>query len=72
VSYDLGVACISIQHCQSSAHDHNLVQATLRFVGVLRSTIRVEYASTKMNVMKYAWIRPDVVENRKVCIDEHG
>jgi hypothetical protein len=72
VSFDSGVACIGDQRCQSSGHDRNPVDATLKFVGVLRNIIRVEYASTKINVFKCAWVRPDVVGNRKLRKDEHG
>jgi hypothetical protein len=32
----------------------------------------VQYASTKMNVMRCAWVKPDVVGNRKIMKDDHG
>jgi hypothetical protein len=72
ISYDSGVACIVNQSCQSSSHDRNPVDANLKYVGVLRKILVVEYASRKVNVMKCAWVRPDLVGNRKIMKDEHG
>jgi hypothetical protein len=72
VSYDSGVTCIMNQCCQSSQQDRHPVDASLKYVGVLRSIIRIEYVSTKVNVMKCVWVRPDVVGNCKIKKDEHG
>jgi hypothetical protein len=48
------------------------VDANLQYVGVLRNIMLVEYASTKIIVMKCALVRPDVVGSRKIKKDEHG
>lgn len=72
VSYDSGVASIINQVCMSSRSDRNPVEAQLRYVGVLRKIIRVQYASFKVNIMKCQWIKPNLVGRPTMRKDEHG
>jgi hypothetical protein len=46
-TYDNGIACIFIQGSHSFAQDHNVVMATLRYVGVLKEILVVSYATRK-------------------------
>ena len=71
-SYDSGVASIQAQTCQSSSRDRNPVNANLNYVGVLQKVLRVEYASLKVNVMKCNWIKPNLVGQATMRLDEHG
>jgi hypothetical protein len=66
------IACLGNQCCQASRDDRNPVNATLKYIGVLRSIMRVHYASTKINVMKCAWVKPNVMRSRKMKMDDHG
>lgn len=70
--YDSGVAAIVSTECQASTADRRLVQANLKYVGVLRNIIQVNYVSLKVNVMECSWIRPNVTGNATMKTDEHG
>ena len=73
ISFDSGVACTMTQACRASASDRNPVEAPLKYVGVLRNIIKVEYASVKINVMKCQWIKPNLRgPNRTMRRDDHG
>lgn len=72
VSYDSGVASIINQRCRASVNDRNEIDADLKYVGVLRKIMRVVYASLKMNIMKCSWVKPNLVGNPTMRVDEHG
>ena len=45
----------------------------MKYVGIVRNIIKVDYATLKVNVMKCHWIKPNIVRpNRTVHQDEHG
>lgn len=66
VTYDSGVACIATTMCEYSATDRRLVQANLKYVGVLRKIIRVDYNVLQVNVMSCDWIKPNMAGNRNI------
>ena len=71
LSYDLGIAYIAQTTCRASSRDRSPVQADLKFVGVLRNIIQVSYGSITFNVMKCAWIQPNLVGRATMRVDEH-
>ena len=71
-TYDSGVACIASTLCQFSATDRRPVQANLKYVGVLRKIIRLNYRVLQINVMSCDWIKPNVASNPTMRKDAHG
>ncbi|KAG0573946.1 hypothetical protein KC19_VG223900 [Ceratodon purpureus] len=72
VTYDSGVACIATTTCRYSATDRRPVQADLKYVGVLRKIIRLDYSVIQINVMSCDCIKPNIVGNPSMRQDPHG
>ena len=73
VSFDSRVACVASQTCRASLVDKSLVEAALKYIGIVRNIIKVDYTTLKVNIMKYQWIKPNLVgSNRTMRQDEHG
>ena len=71
-TFDSGVACIGVTVCQNSASDRRPVEAHLKYVGIVRNIIQVDYDVLKVNVLSCSWIKPDVAANSTMKQDEHG
>lgn len=72
VSFDSGVACIAIQMCRSSRADRDPVEAALKYVGIVKDILQVEYGHIKYVTLKCSWIKPDVEGTPTIRTDEHG
>ncbi|KAG0504774.1 hypothetical protein M758_2G127700 [Ceratodon purpureus] len=72
ISFDSGVACIATQTCRSSISDQNPVAADLKYVGIIKDIIQVEYGHIKYVTLKCSWIRPQLEGFRTIREDEHG
>ena len=73
VSFDSGVACVTSQTCCASVADRSPIEAALKYVGVVRNIIKVDYTALKVNIMKCQWIKHNLVgSNRTMRRDEHG
>jgi hypothetical protein len=71
-SYDVGVAFVILQEYQSSVHDVNWMEAQLKYVGILRKIMSVDFSSLRVNIMKYQWYQPDVMGRATMIVDEYG
>ena len=58
VTFDAGVAAIINQECRSSRADPRPVEATLKYVGILKKIVEINYELVKYVVLKCSWIRP--------------
>lgn len=72
LTFDSGVACLATTLCQHSPRDLRPVEAELKYVGILRRIIRVDYVHLKINVMECSWIKPNIAGLRTIKQDEHG
>lgn len=72
VSYDSGIACIATQTCRSSRADRHPVEAALKYVGILKDIIHVEYGHIRYVVLKCSWIKPHVEGSPTIRVDKHG
>ena len=72
ISFDSGVACLATQVCKSSRVDTNPVEATLKYIGILKDKLQVEYGHLKYVVLKCSWIRPDLEGASTIREDSHG
>jgi len=72
VSFDSGVACLAIQTCKSSRANRNPVEATLRYVGIVKDILEVEYGHLKYNVLRCSSIRPNLQGLPCIKVDEDG
>ena len=71
-TYDSGVACVAATLCQASTVDQRPVEADLKYVGVLRRIIQVNYVYRQIIVMECSWIKPNVTGNVTMKQDDHG
>ncbi|KAG0594767.1 hypothetical protein M758_UG107600 [Ceratodon purpureus] len=71
-TYDLGVACVSTTLCQNSVGDRRPLQAKLKYVGVIRKIILLDYAFKTINVLQCNWICPNTMSRPTMRQDEHG
>ena len=71
-TFDSGVFVMSPQGCRASAHDSNIVDAELPYVGLLNRIIVVTYSTMTRTVMKCSWIKPNLAGNPSIRQDEHG
>ena len=72
LTYDSGVACIASAVCVASTSDTRPIEADLKYVGVLRKILQVDYVYRKINVMVCDWIKPNVAGNATMKQDSHG
>ncbi|KAG0573462.1 hypothetical protein KC19_VG180400 [Ceratodon purpureus] len=72
ISFDIGVACIATQTCRSSIADQNPLEVDLKYVGIIKDIIQVEYGHIKYITLKCSWIRPHLEGSRSIRVDEHG
>ena len=71
-TFDSGVACVAATLCQASALDQRPVEADLKYVGILRRIIQVNYVVLQINVMECSWIKPNLAGNATIKQDESG
>ncbi|KAG0594744.1 hypothetical protein M758_UG105300 [Ceratodon purpureus] len=72
LTYDSGVACVATTACQSSFSDTRLVEAQLKYIGVVRNILQVDYLYLKINLLVCSWIKPNVARNPNIKQDTHG
>jgi hypothetical protein len=72
ISYDSSEACVAKVSCHSSTRDRRPLDSRLKYVGVLRNILRVDYAVLKINIMECSWIKPNLAGNRTIFQDAHG
>jgi hypothetical protein len=71
--FDAGVAVVSITPYRARASDRNVVEAKLKWVGVLKHIFVVQYAAHKRTIMRCAWVRPNLMgQARTMKRDLHG
>lgn len=72
LSFDSGVACVAATQCQASPADIRLVEAQLKYVGILRKILQLNYVYRKVNVFECSWIKPNILGNQTIKQDSHG
>jgi hypothetical protein len=50
----------------------NRVEAHLKYVGVLRKIMSVDFSSLKVNILKCQWYQPDLMGRPTMRVDEYG
>jgi len=71
-TYHSGFAYIFIQGNCSFAQDHNVVMATLRYVGVLKEILVVSYATMKQILFQASWIPSNLQGVQAIRQDQYG
>ena len=72
VSFNSGVACIVNQTCRSSRADRNLIEAALKYIGIVKDIFFVEYGHINYNVIMCSWVRPNLGGAQTIRHDHHG
>ena len=72
VSFDSGVAAIITQECRSSRADQHPVEAWLKYVGIIKDIVQLDYGLHKYTVRRCSWVKPNQEGASTMRRDNHG